>query len=157
MSPPTHESTGVIAPRPFIFCVRFGAAFAFQRLYSLNTPPLYGNAVWTGMALIYLSGLLAFWAAFYMWRARTPINPLRPTRALVVSGPYHFSRNPLSHSLVILYVGMALRLNTLWPLLLMPPLLALFHYGVIQREERYLEEKFGNEYRDYCSAVRRWF
>jgi protein-S-isoprenylcysteine O-methyltransferase Ste14 len=157
MSSPTDKSSGVIAPPPFIFGVAFGAALGLQRLYSLNIPLLHAKAEWTGMALIDFSGLLALWAAFYMWRGRTPINPMRPTRALVVTGPYRFSRNPLSVSLVILYVGMALRLNTLWPLLLTPPLLAIFHYGVIQREERYLEEKFGDEYRNYCSAVRRWF
>jgi protein-S-isoprenylcysteine O-methyltransferase Ste14 len=156
MSSLPENSSGVIAPPPFIFFVAFGAAFLLQRLHSLNIPLLPAETEWMGTALINFSGILALWASFYMWKARTPINPMRPTKALVISGPYHFSRNPLSISLIVLYVGLALRLNTLWPLLLMPPLLIIFHYGIIRREERYLEEKFGDAYRNYCSVVRRW-
>jgi protein-S-isoprenylcysteine O-methyltransferase Ste14 len=156
MSSLSDTSSGVIAPPPFIFCVALGVAILLQRVHSLTFPFLPLRTQWTGTALINLSGILALWAAFYMWKARTPINPLRPTKALVISGPYHFSRNPLSISLIILYVGLSLRLNTLWPLLLMPPLLIIFHYGVILREERYLEEKFGDVYRNYKMVVRRW-
>jgi protein-S-isoprenylcysteine O-methyltransferase Ste14 len=92
-----------------------------------------------------------------MRRAQTNINPLRPTTSLVTSGPYRFSRNPLSVSLVVLYLGLSLKIDTLWPLLLLLPLLIVFHFGVIQREERYLERKFGDTYRHYRSAVPRWF
>lgn len=156
MSSPSEKSSGVIAPPPVIFCVAFGAAVLLQRLHSLTIPFAPVRTQWIGTTLMDISGILALWAAFYMWRARTPINPMRPTKALVISGPYRFSRNPLSISLIILYVGLALRLNTLWPLLLLTPLLVVFHYGVILREERYLEAKFGDTYRNYCSAVRRW-
>jgi protein-S-isoprenylcysteine O-methyltransferase Ste14 len=111
---------------------------------------------WAGTILIDIRGLLALWATVYMVKARTRINPLRPTTALVIAGPYRFSRNPMSVSLVVLFVGLALRLDTLWPLLLLLPLLIVYHYGVVQREERYLERKFGDTYRNYRSAVRRW-
>jgi len=57
----------------------------------------------------------------------------------------------------VLYLGLSLRIDTLWPLLLLVPLLVVFHFGVIQREERYLERKFGDTYRNYRLAVRRWF
>jgi protein-S-isoprenylcysteine O-methyltransferase Ste14 len=111
---------------------------------------------WPGIILMDISAALALWATFAMRRAKTTINPLRPTTSLVTSGPYRYSRNPLSVSLVILYLGLSLRLNWLWPLVLLPVLMVVFHFGVIQREERYLRRKFGDVYRDYCSAVPRW-
>jgi protein-S-isoprenylcysteine O-methyltransferase Ste14 len=46
--------------------------------------------------------------------------------------------------------------NALIPLLLLPPLLIFVHFGIVLREERYLEAKFGSEYTDYCKRVRRW-
>ena len=54
------------------------------------------------------------------------------------------------------YVGVAILLNTAWPLLLLPLVLLVMHRGVILREERYLEQKFGDEYIDYKMRVRRW-
>ena len=105
---------------------------------------------------MWASAIIALWATFFMGKAGTTVNPLRPTTSLVTSGPYRFSRNPLSVSLVVLYLGLSVRIDTLWPILLLLPLLLVFHYGVIQREERYLERKFGDTYRNYCSAVRRW-
>ena len=150
------DKPGVIAPPPLLFGIFFGIAILFQWMHSLTIPLLPRQLQWPGMVLINISGLLFLWAAICMWRARTNINPLLPTTSLVTSGPYRFSRNPLSVSLVVLYLGLSLRLDTLWPLLLFVPLLIVFHYGVIQREERYLERKFGETYRNYCLNVRRW-
>ena len=75
---------------------------------------------------------------------------------LVSGGPYRFSRNPLSVSLLLLYLGLAFQINSSWPLILFLPLLIVNHYGVVLREERYLEAKFGDTYRNYRAAVRRW-
>jgi protein-S-isoprenylcysteine O-methyltransferase Ste14 len=151
-----QDKPGVIAPPPLLFGIFFGVAILFQWIHSLAIPLLPKGMDWPAMVLINLSAIIFLWAAVWMWRARTNINPLLPTTSLVTSGPYRFSRNPLSVSLVVLYIGMSLRLDTLWPLLLFVPLLIVFHYGVIQREERYLERKFGDTYRNYCVAVRRW-
>ena len=89
-------------------------------------------------------------------RARTSPIPIRPTTALVTNGPYRFSRNPMYLSLVLLYVGLALRLNDFWVLALAPVVIVLVHYLAIVREEQYLERKFGQEYLDYKARVRRW-
>lgn len=119
-------------------------------------PLLPVGTQWPGLVLMNTSAVLALWATFAMRKARTNISPLRPATALTTSGPYRFSRNPLSIALIVLYLGLALRIDTLWPLLLLAPLLIVFHYGVIQREERYLERKFGDSYRNYRSSVPRW-
>jgi protein-S-isoprenylcysteine O-methyltransferase Ste14 len=150
------DTAGVLAPPPILFAIAFGLAMLLHWIHPLAIALRSLRMEWTGTILINISGLLALWATVYMIRARTRINPLRPTTALVIAGPYRFSRNPMSVSLVILFVGLALRLDTLWPLLLLLPLLIVYHYGVVQREEKYLERKFGDTYRNYRSAVRRW-
>ena len=151
------DTPGVIAPPLVLFPIVFGVAMLLNWIHSLAIPLLPIGTQWPGIALMDISAIIALWATFSMRRARTSINPLLPTTFLVTSGPYRFSRNPLSVSLVVLYLGVSLIVDTLWPLLLLPPLLIVYHFGVIQREERYLERKFGDTYRNYRSAVRRWF
>ena len=91
-----------------------------------------------------------------MLRAHTNIDPSRPATALVTSGTFRISRNPLYLSMVLLYVGAALSYRLTAALVMLPIALILLHFGVIRREERYLEGKFGDQYRDYRSHVRRW-
>ena len=69
---------------------------------------------------------------------------------------FRFSRNPLYLSLTLLFTGLSLVMNSLWGLVVLVPVLVVMHVGVIRREERYLEAKFGESYRQYCSEVRRW-
>ena len=92
-----------------------------------------------------------------MRRAGTNIRPDRPATVIVTDGPFRFSRNPLYLSLTLVYVGIASMMNALWPLLLLVPLLLIVQRGVVLREERYLEAKFGETYRSYKTRVRRWF
>jgi protein-S-isoprenylcysteine O-methyltransferase Ste14 len=79
-----------------------------------------------------------------------------PTTALVTGGPYRISRNPIYLALTLVYLGLALAWGSLWPVVLLAPLLIVMRYGVIGREERYLEARFGDAYRAYRAAVRRW-
>ena len=91
-----------------------------------------------------------------MHAAGTNISPLRPATAVITTGPFRFSRNPLSAALTLLYLGLTLALNTWWGILVAIPLLIIMHYGVVLREERYLDQKFGETYRQYRSTVRRY-
>jgi protein-S-isoprenylcysteine O-methyltransferase Ste14 len=91
-----------------------------------------------------------------MRRAGTNIRPDQPTLALVTDGAFRFSRNPLYLAAAGLYVGVALLVHALWPLVLLIPMLAVLQWGVVAREERYLEAKFGDAYRAYKARVRRW-
>ncbi len=70
--------------------------------------------------------------------------------------PFRRSRNPLYVALTLMYVGLALLTNSLWVLALLVPVLLILHYGVVRREERYLEAKFGEAYRGYRARVRRY-
>ena len=91
-----------------------------------------------------------------MLRAGVDPNPYEPTTAIVATGPYSVSRNPIYVSATVVYVGIALVVNTLWPIIFLPVGIALLHYRVIAREESYLERVIGDEYRQYKARVRRW-
>ena len=80
----------------------------------------------------------------------------RSVLAIIQSGPFRISRNPVYLADTLCYVGVAILLNTAWPLLFLPVVLLVMHRGVILREERYLEQKFGDEYNSYKMRVRRW-
>jgi protein-S-isoprenylcysteine O-methyltransferase Ste14 len=99
-----------------------------------------------------LLGLFAF------RKARTTINPLKPqkTSALVTSGIYRFSRNPMYVGLVGLLLAWAAYLQALWPLA--GPILFVFYINrfQIEPEERLLAQRFGEEYKSYKARVRRW-
>ena len=56
----------------------------------------------------------------------------------------------------MLYLGIAIAADSVWVLAGLIPTLVVMHYGVILREEQYLEDKFGEEYLRYRRSVRRW-
>lgn len=89
-------------------------------------------------------------------RAGTAFNGHKPTTALIVDGPYRFSRNPAYVALTFWYLGLGFLLNNGWILLLALPILLMMDQWVIPREERHLEAKFGEPYLRYKSKVRRW-
>ncbi len=87
---------------------------------------------------------------------RTTIVPHATPRALVTSGPFRFTRNPMYVAVTAAYVGVALVLNMIWPLLLLGLPLWIIHAKVIPREEWALTQAFGDDYRAYQKRVRRW-
>lgn len=109
-----------------------------------------------GVAVLVPSIWLAGAAEKAFKRAGTNIRPDQPSLVLLSDGPFRFSRNPLYLATTGMYVAVALLVNALWPLVLLIPMLAVLHWGVIRREERYLEDKFGAPYREYRQRVRRW-
>jgi protein-S-isoprenylcysteine O-methyltransferase Ste14 len=107
--------------------------------------PLFGSGLWVGAAAI---------AA--MRRAGTDVNPNNPSTALVTDGPFGFSRNPIYLAFTLIYGGIAVGANALWAVLPLPIILTVMWRGVIEREERYLDRKFGDPYSQYKARVRRW-
>ncbi len=97
-----------------------------------------------------------FWAVYTMRTGDASIPTNEPTNVIVVRGPYRFSRNPIYLSMLFLQVGTSIWANSLWFLGLAIVSAALLWWGVISREERYLERKFGAEYLSYKGRVRRW-
>ena len=89
-------------------------------------------------------------------RAATPVPSNQPVRALVTSGIHGWSRNPIYVGMFLLYAGIGTAARSPWVLILALPLVIILRYGVVAREETYLERRFGDAYRDYKARVRRW-
>ena len=100
--------------------------------------------------------LLLVWFERAMRRADTPTNPYKPVEHIATGGPFRYTRNPGYLSMAMIYAGIATIANALWALLLLPVALLAIRRGVIEREEDYLERKFGEEYLRYKARVRRW-
>ena len=140
---------------PLLYGVALAVGFLLQ--WIVPRPILSSNArYWVGGVLLASGVFLAIWGRRVMEQAGTNVNPTLPSTALVSTGPFGFSRNPLYVALTLMYVGLALLANALWVLVLIVPVLLLMHYGVVRREERYLEAKFGDAYGEYRSRVRRY-
>ena len=155
MGDKSKDTPGIVAPPPLIY----GETFLIGYLLHLTHPIEFFSAQLASMIgwpLIILSGLLVILGIWAIKRAGTYVDPYKPTTALVVDGPFRFTRNPLYLSLTLLYSGIAFLLNLLWTVLLLPLALVIMHFGVIVREERYLEKKFGREFLRYKARVRRW-
>jgi protein-S-isoprenylcysteine O-methyltransferase Ste14 len=112
-------------------------------------PPIGGGVVLMAVAL-FIASVRTFRAA------GTPVPGNRPTTAVVWTGPYRFSRNPIYLAFSALQVGIALWVDSPWLLATLVPAVALMSFWVIPREERYLEARFPSEYLRYKSSVRRW-
>jgi len=152
-SPPDHS--GVVFPPPFLYVIPLGIGLLIHRLHPVAIMPR-GVAFPIGLLLVALGLALAAFAIILFLRARTSPIPIKPTTAIVETGPYRFTRNPMYLGLALLYLGVTLWVDTLWPLLFLPLVILIVQRSVIEREERYLEAKFGKEYLDYKARVRRW-
>ncbi len=158
MKEAAERGPGIFLRPPLIFAFTIVGGLLLQRLRPLLIAPpgaVFGLRV-AGWLLMALGSALAVWALMALLRVGTSPIPLRPTRALAASGPYRFSRNPMYAGMTVVCVGIALTVNTVWLLAALVPALLLLRSAVIAKEERYLSERFGEAYRDYCARVRRW-
>ena len=112
--------------------------------------------LWCGFMLLALAGMVALAAFWALHRHRTPFNPRKATTRVVQSGIFRFSRNPMYLSLALLLSATALLLKAFSFVLVTIVFAVVISRGVIQPEEKYLEEKFGDDYRAYKARVRRW-
>jgi len=154
-SAPRRDISGVIAPPPLVFLAGLAVGFALEALLPGSSVPdalawiLGGALLLVGLALLF-----SFERAFT--QKKTPANPWRPTTAIATDGPYRLTRNPAYVGMALVYIAIAVLAEALWVLLPLPLVLLIIDRGVIAREERYLERKFGQEYLDYKGRVRRW-
>ena len=158
MKTKNKEAIDVAFIPPFAYLVPLviGLALHFWVLpLRLFPNALVGRVV--GWPFFVISIFLSIWAMKTIRSEGEHADVRKPTNKLVTSKPFSFSRNPMYLSLNLLYLGVGFLANTLWPIIFYPFALAAIHYGVIFREERYLERLFGEEYLKYQAKVRRWF
>ncbi|MDQ4122858.1 MAG: isoprenylcysteine carboxylmethyltransferase family protein [Acidobacteriota bacterium] len=157
MADEKRDNPGVVAPPPSIYFAGLVAGLIFNYFFPAAIAFLPRMAgIIAGIVLIVFAGFVIFAAFRAFSAAKTNIEPWKPTTAIVSSGVYRFSRNPIYLAMTLLYVGAALLLDSVWVLLFVIPVLFLINFGVILREEKYLTAKFGKEYLDYKKRVRRW-
>jgi protein-S-isoprenylcysteine O-methyltransferase Ste14 len=147
------DSPGVQFPPPFLFVAGILAGWLLNKWIALPALPLPPIVGWS---LICAGVLLALSAVSRFFRARTHLIPNRPATALVVAGPYRFTRNPMYVSLTAVYLGVCVLMQSLWVLVLLPLVLVTIYRKVIAPEESYMERRFGDEYLLYKKRVRRW-
>jgi protein-S-isoprenylcysteine O-methyltransferase Ste14 len=153
------QGPGVKFPPTVAFAVGFLIALGlhiFEPIRFLTGQHLRALAL-VGWAFVVGGVALFLWSLRVFFLARTGIMLQKPATALMRQGPYAWSRNPQYLAFAAIYVGAALVTNTVWPLVLLAPVLMIVFLTVIRREERYLRRTFGAEYIRYCRDVGRWF
>lgn len=154
----SDDTAGVIMRPPLLYLG--GLAFGLGGDLLLGLPALpylsTGSARLPALAIGLAGFALVAAAAWRFHKAGTNVPTNRPTMALVTGGLYRFSRNPIYVGLTLIYLGVTAFFASLGALILLAAVLPVMEFGVIRREERYLEHRFGAAYRDYRARVRRW-
>lgn len=156
MSTEDHANVPVIPP--VLFGAGLAAGFLLKWLVPVRLvpPSLEGPVCFAGAGLALLGLAFGGWAFATFLKARTSPDPNRPASALVTWGPYRVSRNPMYVGLALFTAGLALVANAPWVLAALPLVWLALRRLVIDREEAYLERKFGEEYRAFKARTRRW-
>ena len=149
------DNAGVKFPPPFIFLLSILIGFGINRFWPMTVVPS-SLAMPLGVAFIVAAIALAFLGFRELGRHKTTVRPDEPSSAIVETGPYRFTRNPLYVSLAALQLGIGLWTNILWVVLMLIPAGIVMTTQVIAREEAYLERAFGEDYLRYKASVRRW-
>jgi protein-S-isoprenylcysteine O-methyltransferase Ste14 len=148
----------VIARPPLVFLGALLVGFVLDLLLRLPFPVPVGGLTHriAGGSLILIGLGLAAAGIRNFSRAGTPVRTITPTRALVTTGIHGWTRNPIYLGMFLLYGGIGVTAHNLWILILTLPLAITIRYGVVAREEGYLERLFGDAYLDYKTRTRRW-
>lgn len=155
----TSDTAGVIAPPPLIALAAVLVGVALDWLlpaYVLTVLMTFEVRIVIGVLLFAAGVLLAVAGMRVFHGVGTMVNPLKPTQALATGGIYSHVRNPMYVGLAFIVAGLGIALASDWTLVMLVPAMLLIHFGVIAREERYLQAKFGDAYRQYKARVPRY-
>jgi len=152
----TADTAHVIIRPPLAWGLAVIAGLALDWLLPLPFLPDDLQKGFLGVSVFVLALALLAWAIVTMTGAGSNVPTNRPTTTIVESGPYRFTRNPIYLGMVLGLIGLGIAFDNLWLLIALLPFALVIRYGVVAREEAYLERKFGDVYRGYRSRVRRW-
>ena len=154
-----RDTAGVIAPPPLLAlaAVVFGLLLdGLFPAYVLTVLMTFDERLVGGVVLFAAAAGLGVPAVLAFRNAGTHVEPWKPASALVTRGSFRFLRNPMYVGLVLAVAGLAILLASDWMLVMTVLLAVTLHVGVVRREERYLEARFGDAYRAYCARVPRY-
>ena len=155
MAGPSDTPNAIVRP-PLVLAAAIVAGLLLDWIYPLKFVPASVPHGWAGGALFAAGLALAIWAITTFSRAGTSVETIKPSTKIVAHGPYRWTRNPIYLGMMLGLIGLAIGFDTLWILLALIAFYLVIRYGVIAREEAYLERKFGDVYLRYKSQVRRW-
>ncbi len=149
------DNPAVRIPPPLFYLLPLVSGLLLNRKVHIPFLP-QGVARTLGWPLVGGGLALSGWAIRTMRNAETTMRPDKPVSNLIQDGPFRYTRNPLYLSDAMIYAGIAVLRNSLWSILLLPVAMFVIQREVMEREERYLERTFGEEYLAYKARVRRW-
>jgi protein-S-isoprenylcysteine O-methyltransferase Ste14 len=152
----TADTAQVVVRPPIAWALAVLVGLALNWLMPLPFMPPAVSAGWLGGALFAIAIALFVWAIVTITRAGSNVPTNTPTTTIVEAGPYRFTRNPIYVAMFLGLAGLAMAFDSLWLLVVLVPFALVIRYGVVAREEAYLERKFDDVYRRYRSRVRRW-
>jgi protein-S-isoprenylcysteine O-methyltransferase Ste14 len=152
----TADTAQVIVRPPLAWGLAVIAGLALDWLTPLPFLPADLPARPLGATVFVLALALLVWAVATIVRAGSNVPTTRPTTGIVESGPYRFTRNPIYLGMFLGLIGLTIAFDNLWMLIMATLFALIIRYGVVAREEAYLDRKFGDAYRGYRSRVRRW-
>jgi protein-S-isoprenylcysteine O-methyltransferase Ste14 len=151
-----QSTSGVRIFPPLIHVTAIALGFLLQWAVPVGISIGRTFALLAGCVLLAIAAVLIAWTARVMFQAGTTPNPTRPSTALVIQGPFRLTRNPMYLAWEFICIGVGLAAGALWPVVMAVPAALVTRRLVIDKEERYLESKFGAQYLDYKTRVRRW-
>jgi len=148
-----HECTVRVPPWVW-FLLSLLAGVGLQRIEPLSFPVPVDSLI--GWIVVSAGMALLAWSERQFTLQRTSHDHREVASALITTGPFRFSRNPVYLGLMILLVGLAIAMNTLWILLFAPLAMLVMQFHVVPKEEACLEKLFLDAYPSYRQSVRRW-
>jgi protein-S-isoprenylcysteine O-methyltransferase Ste14 len=150
------DSSNAVVRPPIAWALAIVVGLVADWLYPWRVLPASLPGAWLGGGIFGAGLALAVWAILTFRRAGTRVETNRPTTAIVASGPYRFTRNPIYTGMLLGQTGLAIAYDSVWMFITLVAFYLVIRYGVVTREEAYLARKFGDAYQDYKSRVRRW-
>jgi len=149
------KGAAVKFPPPLIFLIAIIAGFVLDFSWPIELLDSV-LVVYLGLILFAMALLVVILLGLKFRREATSIEPWKPTTKIMSGGLYAYSRNPIYAAFCVIVIGLGLFQNSFWVLVSFIPAAFAVFYIAIAKEEKYLEEKFGEEYMEYKNKVRRW-
>lgn len=151
------DHAGVLLPPPVIFAAIFFIAWFLQKFLSINNTLMEKDATkFIGIIFFLLAVYLGMRGVARFIKTGNTLMTMKPASSLQQEGMYKFTRNPMYLGLISAYLGFTCFFGNWWHIILLPVLIIIMQEYVIKREEKYLERRFGEDYKSYQQKVRRW-
>ena len=153
MSDTDAPNVKIIPPLVYLAGIVIGIAISIW----IPTKIVPSSPAWTLGGILIICGAVLSGSAILKFKGvGTTVRPDRAASTLVIVGPYRITRNPMYLGLALVYVGIAIAVQSVWALIFLPVVLTIIQRRAIEPEEAFLERRFGADYTRYKEDVRRW-